>query len=437
MNIFMLTVGSRGDVQPFIALGQGLMSVGHRVTVCTSRRFEPFIRRHGLRYGFMSNGLLDLMDSPEGRTAIETTTGLFGTLRTTVRLAGKAKTINRRLMLDSWAAAQAAAPDLILFHPKGLGGRHIAEKLSVPAMLVLPAPMMVPTGAYPLMGLPGLNLGARFNRASYRLVGWGYRIYNDTVKAFRKDILGLDPGPRSMGLLQTADGQPVPVLHCFSPLVFPRPADWPTNAHVTGYWFLAPTDTWRPPAELDAFLSAGDAPVYVGFGSMAGRRPRQLAGLVVEALQQANQRGIIAAGGGGITTGRLPGTILKIEDAPHDWLFPRAAAVVHHGGAGTTAAGLRAGRPTVVCPFIADQPFWGRRIHELGLGPEPIPQRKLTTGKLKRALRVVTRSETIKENAATFGRRIRKEDGIARAMGLIEATLRRSKNRRQEKYVMP
>ena len=314
----------------------------------------------------------------------------------------------------------AAVPDVILFHPKGLAGPHLAEKFSVPAMLVLPAPMLVPTGAFPLLGLPHLDHGPRFNRATYRLVTWSYRLYGRMLNRFRREELGLGPLPRSANVLSRADGRPVPVLHGYSPQVVPRPADWPPDAHVTGYWFLASADPWRPPAELAAFLAAGTPPVYVGFGSMAGRRPCRLARIVVEALRKTGHRGILATGWGGLESMHRPRTILKIRQAPHDWLFPRTAGVVHHGGAGTTAAGLRAGRPTLICPFIADQPFWGHRIHSLGLGPEPIPQRKLSAQALARSLRTLTGSDVIRDKAAAMGRRIRKENGIARAVEIIE-----------------
>ncbi len=171
---------------------------------------------------------------------------------------------------------------------------------------------------------------------------------------------------------------------------------------------------------MQRFLDAGDPPVYVGFGSMSGRDPQHLTKLVIDALQQAGVRGLIATGWGGLTAADLPETIFKIDSVPHDWLFPRVAAVVHHGGAGTTAAGLRAGRPTVICPFIVDQPFWGRRVHELGAGAAPIPQKQLTAENLAAAIREVTSDPTIHRKAEVLGEQIRQEDGIGIAVNLIE-----------------
>lgn len=212
------------------------------------------------------------------------------------------------------------------------------------------------------------------------------------------------------------------MLHYYSLHVVPRPHDWPRNAHVTGYWFLDRLDEWKPSAELQAFLDEGEAPVYVGFGSMAGRNPQRVANIVIEALQQAKVRGIIATGWGGLEVNDVPDTILHIDQAPHEWLFPRMSAVVHHGGAGTTAAGLRAGRPTVVCPFMGDQPFWGNRVHVLGVGPKPIPQKKLTVKKLANALRAVTSNVAMRKRAESLGDQIRHEDGISNAIAIIETS---------------
>ncbi|MEL6263944.1 MAG: glycosyltransferase, partial [Cyanobacteria bacterium J06626_6] len=207
----------------------------------------------------------------------------------------------------------------------------------------------------------------------------------------------------------------------YSRHVAPEPTDWPENVIASGYWFLDQQTAWEPPADLKAFLDSGDAPVYVGFGSMAGRDPERLTRIVIGALQQAKVRGILATGWGGLSAEDLPKTIFKLEQAPHDWLFPQMAAVVHHGGAGTTAAGLRAGCPTVICPFFGDQPFWGQRVRELGVGSGPIPQKQLTVEKLAAAIQTVTTNSTAQQKAKALGEKLRQEDGIARAIALIDA----------------
>ncbi len=422
MNIFIVTLGSRGDVQPYVALGKGLKAAGHTVTLCTSNSFEPFITEHGLNYGYMNDALINLLDSVEGRAAMEDSSGTFGLIKTYIRLMQQSQEINKGLLIDSWEAAQKVNPDIIIYHPKALGGVHIAEKLGVPVMLALPVPLAVPTTEFPAIGVPDLNIGGWYNKLGYNLINLGYRSYAGIVDEFRQEHLGLDKFPRSSGILYKRNGEAIPVLHGISQQVLPRPADWPDQAYITGYWFMNHREDWQPSAELQAFLEAGPPPVYIGFGSMAGKNPQRMAQIVVEALQSTDRRGIIASGWGGLEANSLPDTILKIDSAPHDWLFPRVTAVVHHGGAGTTAAGLRAGRPTIICPFLGDQPFWGKRVHNLGVGSKPIPHKKLTAETLSAALQQVTTDTAIRQRAEALGEKIRREDGIARAIDIIEHT---------------
>ncbi len=171
-----------------------------------------------------------------------------------------------------------------------------------------------------------------------------------------------------------------PVIYGFSPSVVQKPPDWGDHVEITGYWFLDRQPGWQPPADLADFLAAGAPPVYIGFGSMSTRKPQETTELVLRALSRDRQRGLLLTGWGGLSEIDLPDYVFKIEFAPHDWLFPQMAAVVHHGGAGTTAAGLRAGIPTIIVPHFIDQPFWGQRVADLGAGPQPIPRRQLTCG---------------------------------------------------------
>lgn len=419
MNIFIMTLGSRGDVQPFVALGKGLQEAGHTVTLCTASSFEDFVTEHGLNYASMTNELLELMGTDAGKDALENTTNVLQVAKTFAKLASKAGPLQHKIMDDSWQAAEAANPDLIIYHPKMYGATHFGQKLGVPVMMVATVPMYVPTTEYTALGFPKLPLGAGYNRFTFRVVlaitEMGIGRY---VKAWRKKH-DMPPQPKAMGVLTMADGTPAPILHCFSRHVLPRPADWPEHAIITGSWFLDDNAAWEPSAELLAFLDAGDPPVYEGFGSMSGRDPRRITKAVIDGLQQANVRGILASGWGGLSTDDLPESIFALDQAPHEWLFPRMSAVVHHGGAGTTAAGLRAGRPTIICPFFGDQPYWGKRVHELGAGSEPIPQKKLTAERLAAAIHEV-QSERIRQNADALGEKIRAEDGVANAVAFIE-----------------
>jgi UDP:flavonoid glycosyltransferase YjiC (YdhE family) len=222
----------------------------------------------------------------------------------------------------------------------------------------------------------------------------------------------------------------IPTLYGVSPVVFPRPADWPAWVHLTGYWFLDQPVDWQPPAELLDFLDRGQAPVYIGFGSMSGRDPAATTETVVAALAAAGQRGVLLTGWGGLdraameTAAKLHGVdVLAVESVPHDWLFPRMAAVFHHGGAGTTAAGLRAGVPSAAVPFFGDQPYWGAILADLGVGPAPIAQNELSVPRLAAAITRATGELALRARAAEIGQRIRAEDGVGTAVAAFHRHL--------------
>lgn len=422
MNIYIATYGSRGDVQPYAALGKRLKEQGHDVTLATSVRFRAFVEELGLRYGYMSDDLLAILDTDQGRDLVENTTNLFRVVERTLGMMKQLGPMQEALLRESWEAAEAAGPDLIIFHPKAYGGPHFAEKLGVPVIMALPAPIFVPTREHPNMGFPDLKLGGGYNRMTYRLVntlmGWSAGKH---VRKWRQ-AHGLPAGKR-FDILRTSGGEAIPVMHGVSRHVIPRPRDWPDTAVLTGYWFLERDEGWTPPKQLADFLAAGPAPVYIGFGSMAGRHPDRLARIAVNALEKSGVRGILSTGWGGMTPGHLPDTILQIDQAPHDWLFPKMAAIVHHGGAGTTAAALRAGKPSVVVPFFGDQPFWGHRLEALGAGSAPIPRKTLGAGNLSRAIDRVLSDPAIQQSTDMLGRKIRNEDGTGNAVSFIEGVM--------------
>jgi sterol 3beta-glucosyltransferase len=300
--------------------------------------------------------------------------------------------------------------------------------------LALPLPLYTPTSAFPapLFVSPAffnrLRLRGWFNRFTYNFGRLANIMYSGAINDFRVNALGLTPQSRFADTTRLWNGEPLPILYPYSRHVLPVPPDYPAHVHVTGYWFLEQTKEHPLPDRLRHFLEAGPRPVYVGFGSMSGTRGRERARTVVGALQKAGVRGVLASGTGGLEADELPNSVLMLESVPHDKLFPHVAAVVHHGGAGTTAAGLRAGKPTVICPFIADQPFWGRVIHNLGVGPKPIPQKRLTVENLASAIRIAVDDGTMEQRAAEVGAKIRAEDGVAAGIAVIEAIYARQPN---------
>ncbi len=424
MKIFIATVGTRGDVQPYVALGKGLRAAGHDVTLATCERFRGFVEEHGLGYGHVNDEIMQLVDSDVGKELMEKATGVPQIIAANFRLMRRVGPMQERLLNDIWEAARACEPDLILFHPKAVLGPAIAEKLDIEAALASPIPMIVPTGDFPCAGFPVAPLGRAYNRMTYGFVNMFMRlIAGRYVRKWRRQT-ATPPRGRNFDILHSPDGEIAPAIFAYSNHVIPRPSDWPDQVAATGYWFLETGGDWRPTPELTDFLEAGPAPIYVGFGSMSGRNPDQKARMFVDALVRSGHRGVLARGWGGLDAAELPDTILAIEEAPHDWLFPRMAAVVHHGGAGTTAAGLRAGRPTLICPFFADQPFWGRQVERIGAGPAPIMQKKLTTERLVAAFDTLMNDKAMKSKAAEIGARISAENGVENAIRFIEALKR-------------
>lgn len=423
MKILITTYGTLGDVQPYVVLGKRLLHAGHQVIVGTSERFRDFVEGHGLTFGHMDDGLLAIIDTDQGRAMLENTTNIFDVAKQNIKLGKQVKPLQIAQLSETWELAKRVKPDYILYHPKTGAAPHIAEKLGIGCALITPIPMLVPTAEWPFPVLPGLKLGGWYNRLSYTIISALTGIFlGKYIKTFRGDI-GLQP-LKKFDLLKTYDGLDIPVIHIVSEAVLPRPGDWPASAYMTGYCFMDREKEWKPPSGLQDFLNAGPPPVYVGFGSMAGRNPQQLAGTVIEALQRAEVRGIVATGWGGLNPGSLPNSIFKIESIPHEWLFPRVSAVVHHGGAGTTAAGLRSGKPSVIVPFFGDQPFWGGLVHSLGTGSKPLPRKKLTVDRLAAAIKEAISNPDLLKNAEEIGKKIRQEDGVGNAVVVIEKLMK-------------
>jgi sterol 3beta-glucosyltransferase len=410
-RITILTVGSRGDVQPYVALGLGLKAAGHSVAVATADQFAGFVTKYGLEHRPVSAEFLELANSKQGAQA------LSGKASSRLSLMRQVMPMLRRMLEHAWRAAQDS--QAIIYHPKAMGGYHIAEKLNIPGFLAIAVPAFSPTGQFANPLLTTANLGPILNRWTHQFLMFAsIAPYRSLINQWRKDTLGLPPF-KDDSMLR---GQPVPKLYFYSPQLVSTPVDWDSASAATGFWFLNQQNGWQPSPELARFLEAGPAPVYVGFGSMPAENAEAKARVVVEAVRQASQRAVLATGWGGLAAQNGAQDIFALDAAPHDWLFPRMAAVVHHGGAGTTGEGLRAGKPTIICPFFGDQPFWGKRVAALGVGPEPIPQKQLTAERLAQAIRAAT-DAGMRARAEVLGAKIKAENGVQRAVEIITRQL--------------
>jgi sterol 3beta-glucosyltransferase len=416
MDIAIIALGSRGDVEPYIALGKGLRRAGHPVRLVTHPEFEALVNGHGLEFWPVQVGVQGIAQNAVMRERLGKG-NLLAVLSHMAREAERGALVGYQ---DGLTACRGT--DLLI---AGIGGLFIGlalgEKLGLPLLQAYYAPF-TPTRAYPSFLLPMVRpeLSGTLNRLSYTLARqMMWQAFRPADTLARRRVLDL-PAASFWGPFNVESTRGLPILYGFSPWVIPRPPDWGDNVHVTGYWFLDAQDGWTPPRVLAEFLRAGPPPVYVGFGSMSSEKPEETAELVVKALALAGQRGILLSGWSGLSKAELPDSVLMVESVPFSWLFPRMAAVVHHGGAGTTAAGLKAGVPSVVVPFFADQPFWGQRVAQLGVGPAPIPRRRLTAERLGMAIQQAVTDQAMRQRAARLSTKIQGEDGVAQAVAVVQ-----------------
>jgi len=414
MHITIIAIGSLGDVQPYVALGAGLKRAGYQVRIATYGSFAPLVGRHGLEFARVEGDPRRIMEEPVGQEWLESGRSPLGFLRGLRRLFTFESL--RRTLDDVTRACHGT--DAILFSSLGIAGYDVAEMLHVPSLYV-PLQPVSRTREMPHFLAPALPLGGGYNwwtHVATEELFW--QMTRVPVNRWRRESLKLEP-LSFKGAFDLLYRERTPFVYGFSQCVVPRPRDWPDWHHITGYWLLDGSDDWSPPAGLVDFLASGPKPIYIGFGSMSGRTARRLADLAVEAVTLAKQRAVLLGGWARAHERDLPAHVHAIESAPHGWLFPRVAAVVHHGGAGTTGSGLRAGVPSVITPFFGDQPYWGQRVHVLGVGPKPILRTELTAERLAGAITYAVTNESVRCQAAALGEKLRAEDGVGRAVEIV------------------
>jgi UDP:flavonoid glycosyltransferase YjiC (YdhE family) len=416
MRIAILTGGTRGDVQPYVGLGVGLQRAGYQVCVPAPECFRSLVTEAGLEFVPSSaldpQELLRLPETQELRRKILRPATVASTIRPILRVGQR----YFASLLDAyWSSSENAD---VLVSSIWYFGLDCAEKRGIPHIYAPHQAVVTPTRAFPssLMSPFGVRLDSAVNRLTYYLMYLAFwPMYRTSLNNWRRRM-GLSPHSASSYWRWS---QAQTTVCGFSPSVLPMPTDWPPHHHVTGYWFLDEPTNWQPPAGLVRFLESDPPPICVGFGSMVENDPTRMTRVVVEALQLSGQRAVLLSGWGGQGALSLPATIYRLDAIPHSWLFPRTTIVVHHGGMGTTAAALRAGVPSVIVPFFFDQPFWARRVEQLGAGVRCVSSTKVTAKELAAALDKATTDTILRQRAATLGEKIRAEDGVGQAVAVI------------------
>jgi UDP:flavonoid glycosyltransferase YjiC (YdhE family) len=414
MQITIIALGSRGDVQPFVPLGQALQANGHRVRVATFEAFAPMIQKAGLGFHRLRGDAQALV----GQVGQGMLVGRNNPILTLKALRHSYGMLANSLAEDLSDPVLHNTELLLNQLPGNLFGYDLAEFLGVPVAMVAVIPLSR-TRSMPAMGFPaGLARLPGYNALSYRLAEQGaWQMFRTTVNRWRIKTLSLPPSP-FLGPYKAMLHKRSPVINGFSEHVVPRPADWGEHIKTTGWWYPE-EPKWSPPADLERFLATGPPPVFIGFGSMPVEDPAGMTDLVVEAVRMSGQRALLHAGWAGLG-GRLPAEILPITYAPYGWLFLRMAMMVHHGGSGTSGFGFRSGVPSLVVPFGFDQFYWGKRVAALGVGPQPIPYPKLTAEGLATAILEGVSDKEMSRKAAALGRKVSAEKGVEQAVAIIE-----------------
>ena len=409
MKITLLTYGSQGDLEPFVALGQRLCQAGHTVRLAGPETYQSRFELGSIEY-------IPLPGNPA--SLVQDLADQAGTNRYRIISIMSRFVVPLAVQVFDQAKAACQGADLII-HSFLLtsAGMSLGEELEIPTISAQLFPVFSPTNEFPAPTFPDLRLGPIYRTLTHQMVSgifkWGSRFLYQRVRVKNPQLSELRrwiPGDQAEGA--------IPILYGFSSQVVLRPRDWEDNAHITGYWLLDPQLERSPPQEAVDFLSSGTPPITVALGSTRTDRLKDINQKIIKALSACEQRGIIIADQ--LNTARINPNILQLGYAPYRWLFNRSAAVIHHGGAGTTARGLMAGLPNIILPFTSDQPFWARRVHTLGTGPKPIPARRLTTLALIEAVQEALTDQTLRAKANQIGRQLRKEDGVSRALKIIE-----------------
>lgn len=412
MSITILAVGSQGDVQPYLALAVGLKNAGYKVRFAANSNFAGLAAHYNLEFFSIQLDSFEFTQNSQTQSWLDVEFIPSLILRTNRVI----RPMLDQIMKDVFAACRGS--ETVIYHSYALPFvYYIGKQLDI---LCIPASLHpMPTRSYPailsnIKRSPSKTLNLLTHLLVHQL---SWQVFLPVVrKHWNGKTLPLFIGPYR----EILKGRE-PILCGYSPLVLPISEDLPGHVSITGYWFLEPHPNWRPDPALTSFLKLTPRPIYIGFGSMGNPAKNQdTANIILETLARTGVQAVLSTGWSGLGTDRpLPENIFLIKDTPHRWLFPRMAAIVHHGGAGTTGAALSAGVPSLIIPHFGDQYYWGRRVAELGVGPEPIERKKLSAERLAAAISTALHDSGMLERAASLGAKISAEDGVTRAVEII------------------
>lgn len=414
--IVFLTSGTRGDVQPITALARGLQDKGHAVRMAAPPAFRDIVESQSVPFALLEGNPSDLLTTPGSQSALTFNNSPLLGIQSALGYLKAAQPVYAQMLQNAWIASRDASA-LVIGLPT-IWGTSIAEKLGIACIGAFLQPV-TSTNEFPSPLLPStLKLGRDYNQLTYWLISQAvYLPWRRTINQWRRDSLGLGPLPLFHDHFEKMDA----VLYGFSEKVAAHPKDWNDKKFTTGYWSV-PANSYSPTFELKSFTENNDKPFFFGFGSPGMHEPIVLIELLMTAIEKTNIRAVISLPKDFDVATQNKNIFIQKENIPHNWLFPRMAGIIHHGGAGTTGEALKAGVPSFITPLAVDQFFWGEKVYQLGVSPRAVPQRELTLEKLVNALNEM-KNETMKENAKKLGEELRAEDGVANAVRALETVL--------------
>ncbi|MHC1747699.1 MAG: glycosyltransferase [Cellulosilyticaceae bacterium] len=411
--ITIICAGSRGDFQPYVALAQSLKKLNKEVCIVGFKEFKEFVEHYGILFKSIDADYESLGVDPKMLKEAGSSDNPLKMLLT----FNKMKKYGAQIADQTYKALEDS--DLIVYHPGCTLGHFVAKEMGIPSVLASPFPMHQ-TSLYLSVITYGKSRPTKFNKyISYKMLqSMLWLASSDSVKAYWKNTFGRLPKNFSKPYEQISNEHPA-IISC-SNYVFPRPADWDVNIHQHGYWFVDEQATFQPSKELTDFLQSGDKPIYIGFGSVFNvDEKNSLVKIIVASLKHCHKRAIICGMG---KIDNLPSNVISVDNIPHSWLFEQVSLVCHHGGAGTTAAGFKAGIPSVIIPFSNDQFAWAHRAFDLGVGSKPIYRKNLTSQELTNAINFALQ-DSIVLNAKRLATEIATEHGAAHCAKVISELL--------------
>lgn len=411
MRVCIMTLGSRGDVQPYVALGKELIKKGHTAVICTGGSFKQFVEENGVEFQETVSDLMAIATTPEGKAILEHP---LKNMKLALRYSKDVINPAYRKTLDDFYNAAKNA-DMIVYHPKALGAVDIALSLDIPCVSMPPVPIIFPVSEFANLAVTYKNLGPMLNKLTYKVNEKAELSQIKEINDFRAKTLGLRK--RKTGIYSYTDGtNRIPIIYPISPSLFPGIKSWNKQVFLPGFLYLETGEELSN--ELIRFLKDGEKPIVISFSSMPLSAPERFIDKLMQALERTNERAVILTGNSGIT-GSSSKNCFFVQSAPHARLFPYVKGVVHHGGVGTMAAALKAGVPQQIIPFSVDQPFWAERLYRLGYGLKPLKEKTLSTDDLVDSF-ILMNDHEVQTRAKQIGSEIHAEKGNERIVEYLE-----------------